>query len=250
MSRTLREDDLWTENAWDNVELDLKESQILDILNNQKAQRVDPTLFHSQPEEFWNSFYKKNGQAFFKDRKWLTLEFKELFSQIPLQIMEFGCGVGNSIKPLLNSTNHYITGVDYSHEAIQLIKNDLEFSNPRLNVFTWDITTDIPTTLQKGSMDIILCVFVLSALHPDSWSKVVDNIYSLLKPGGLVLFRDYGRYDLTQLRFKSQRWLDDNFYVRGDGTRVYFFTNQELEQMFHKFEILQNNADNRLLVNR
>jgi tRNAThr (cytosine32-N3)-methyltransferase len=49
-----------------------------------------------------------------------------------------------------------------------------------------------------------------------------------------LFIRDYGRHDLAQLRIKKQRLLDPAYpglYIRGDGTRVYFFPKTELESL-------------------
>lgn len=42
----------------------------------------------------------------------------------------------------------------------------------------------------------------------------------MLKKGGKVLFMDYTRGDLTQIRFKAGRYVAENFYVRGDSAKV------------------------------
>lgn len=77
------------------------------------------------------------------------------------------------------------------------------------------------------------------------------------------MIRDYGRHDLAQLRIKKDRLLDPdtpNLYIRGDGTRVYFFTKQDLggllrasprregeEKQGGMFEIDQLGEDRRLV---
>jgi len=63
--------------------------------------------------------------------------------------------------------------------------------------------------------------------------------FQVLKPDGLLLIRDYGRHDLAQLRMKKERLLDPdvpNLYIRGDGTRAYFFSQEDLEGMLRREE--------------
>ena len=48
-----------------------------------------------------------------------------------------------------------------------------------------------------------------------------------------MLFRDYGKFDLTELRFPEDQRVGTNLYQRQDGTLTYYF---ELEDLEFKFE--------------
>lgn len=94
------------------------------------------------------------------------------------------------------------------------------------------LTPSLPPQITPSSIDIVLLIFTLSALSPLQWPQALLNIHTALKPGGEVLFRDYGAGDLAQVRFKKGRWMGERFYVRGDGTRVYFFGEEELRELW------------------
>ncbi|XP_078385951.1 tRNA N(3)-cytidine methyltransferase METTL2 [Cetorhinus maximus] len=172
------------------------------------------------------------------------------------RILEVGCGVGNTVFPILQTNNDpglFVYCCDFSSAAVELIKLNSGYDRSRCLAFVHDLCdTQANYPMPNESLDIIILIFVLSAIHPDKMQAVVKRLSQLLKPGGMILFRDYGRYDMAQLRFKKGRCLSKNFYVRGDGTRVYFFTPGELDELFTSASLdkVQNLVDRRLQVNR
>ncbi|CAM4616451.1 unnamed protein product [Lepidochelys olivacea] len=173
------------------------------------------------------------------------------------RILEVGCGAGNSAFPILkvicNTPGAFLYCCDFALGAVELVKSHLSYNSAWCSAFVHDVCDDsLPYPFPDEILDVILLVFVLSAIHPDRMQGVVSRLTKLLKPGGMLLFRDYGRYDTSQLRFKKGRCLSENFYVRGDGTRVYFFTEDEVHNMFTLAGLVevQNLVDRRLQVNR
>ncbi|XP_010128296.1 PREDICTED: methyltransferase-like protein 8 [Chlamydotis macqueenii] len=171
------------------------------------------------------------------------------------RILEVGCGAGNSVFPILknNTPGTFLYCCDFASGAVELVKSHSSYNSAWCSAFVHDVCDDaLPYPFPDEILDVILLVFVLSTIHPDRMQRVVNRLAKLLKPGGMLLFRDYGRYDTAQLRFKKGHCLSENFYVRGDGTRVYFFTKDEVWNMFNLAGLteVQNLVDRRLQVNR
>ncbi|XP_029445213.1 methyltransferase-like protein 6 [Rhinatrema bivittatum] len=192
-----------------------------------------------EAQKNWDLFYKRNSTNFFKDRHWTTREFEELracreFENQKLTILEAGCGVGNCLFPLLEGDlNIFAYACDFSPRAVEFVKQNPLYNTERCTAFQCDLTKDdLLDNVPAESVDVVILIFVLSAIHPDKMHFAVENICKVLKPGGSILFRDYGLYDHTMLRFKSGNKLGENFYVRQDGTRSYFFTEEYLARLF------------------
>lgn len=238
-------DDVFEFNAWDHVVPDSTyhtycEAQYI----SQRASPVsdfDRARFNDSPEKWWNQFYSNNTSNFFKDRKWLHQEFPILSKLTakdagPGTILEVGAGAGNTAFPILKANENgrlMIHACDFSKKAVELIRANEAYDAEHVHASVWDISSeDLPPGVREGSVDVVLLVFIFSALSPEQWDAAVRNVWRVLKPGGEVCFRDYGKGDLTQVRFKKGRLLGDKFYVRGDGTRVYFFEEDELRRIW------------------
>jgi SAM-dependent methyltransferase len=178
-------------------------------------------------------------------------------------VLEVGCGVGNTLFPILEINPHnFFYAFDFSASAIEIVKaHPLYTETSRCKAFVFDLTShSLPTQEQEpgfpsdGSIDIVLMIFVLSAVSPEKMKTALNNVFRVMKPGGILLFRDYGLYDMTQMRFVSKggRKLGENFYTRGDGTRTYFFSKEVAEELFTSsgFNTLHLEYDTRELRNR
>lgn len=185
----------------------------------------------------WNLFYRRNETRFFRDRHWIGREFPELMQAVPLRVLEAGCGVGNFALPLVEANSHlHIYACDFSPKAIQLLQDDERYrTSGRCTAFVADLSSATgfaQAPVEAHSLDIVTCIFVFSAIPPERFGTAVRNIKSLLRPGGLVLFRDYSKDDAALKRFKADRRLADTLFVRQDGTLAYYFAEDEVQRMF------------------
>lgn len=224
------------------------------LLTGRKAVGVDVHAVRN-----WDIFYKRNQTNAYRDRRWLLEEFVELQERLQdsassCSLFEVGCGVGNSLFPLLEDSNGKldIFAVDCSIRAINMVKAHKLYARGRCHAWQCDITKQaIPTAIKD--MDFATFLFVLSAIAPEAMNHAVQAVAKTLRPGGILFLRDYGLYDMAQLRFKASKLhADTNEYVRQDGTRTFFFTTEHVRSLLEScgLEVLRCSYHIKTVPNR
>uniref|UniRef100_A0A673LUA3 tRNA N(3)-cytidine methyltransferase n=1 Tax=Sinocyclocheilus rhinocerous TaxID=307959 RepID=A0A673LUA3_9TELE len=278
-------EDIFQHNMWDHVQWTEEETekarQKAEENSKEKIPVEEQSKYDREAHKYWDRFYEMHQRKFFRNRTWLFTEFPELLppdttglclpeqeqdtltshmntfpgQHAAFRILELlGVACKQVYLCISRGSKAFLYCCDFSSQAIELIQEHPDYDPAVCHAFVRDICdTASPFPFPPESLDIILVVFVLSAIHPVRRAQdAVRALAGFLKQGGIVLFRDYGRYDLAQLRFKKGQCLSENFYKRQDGTCVYFFTKDEVHHLFSNagLEELQNLEDRRLQVNR
>ncbi|EGR28080.1 methyltransferase like 6, putative, partial [Ichthyophthirius multifiliis] len=244
----------------DELEQKAKEmiSQDMNLLEEEQYQKID-----KQNNIQWNKFYKHHKLGFFHNRHYLYKEFQELVAmnnpenkENSFIMCELGCGVGDTIYPLMPQypTIKKFYASDFSQKAIEWVKKAPSYDPEKIIATIQDLVNDPFPVEFYPAADIVTLIFVLSAIAPENHQMVIQKIFNWMKEDSVIYFRDYGLYDFAQLNFsrKKGRKLKDNFYVKHDGTRVYYFSKEEISSYFINagFEEIENNVHNRYLENR
>ncbi|RLN80355.1 hypothetical protein BBJ28_00012616 [Nothophytophthora sp. Chile5] len=210
----------------------------------QEANELDTRQLAEAAKDKWDVFHQKNNGKVYKPRNYLVKEFPELSQpdREAVHVLELGCGYGSAIFPILaECPNVHAQVCDFSAHAIGILQSNPAYDPSRCRAFVCDIAQEELVGVEPGSIDIVLMVFVLSALPPDSFARTLKKIYEALRPGGIVCFRDYGLYDLAMRR--NAKKLGPTLFYRSDGTLASFFSREALAELFEVhagFRTLEN----------
>lgn len=189
----------------------------------------------------WEHFYANQTWKTYPLKNYVYREFPEFDPQMPnyvspRSVIEIGCGAGSVLIPLWQRNPDWIfLGTDLAPEAVRFAQSNAVFTEHadaarHLTFEMCDILARPPTP--SPTADICLMFFTLSSIHPSSAHVALRHAVYSLRPGGLFMFRDFGRFDYKHSHFSVRRQsradAASEFFRRGDGTFVRFFSVEEV----------------------
>ena len=223
---------LWTDDIWNEErekeaqsKLSLQGNVVSDYWKTQYETKAG-SFWHKFYKRNADHFYKDRHYLHVVFPELMTNSSCDRDSTEPLYLLEIGCGVGNAVLPLIElNPNLHVIAMDFANSAIEILNkhpfthscvdhlpsrcldtsqltatynlnntdnNIVSAVNQRVRTAVRCIVKDF-LPVPAVSMDLALCMFVLSAIAPSEQLGALQKIADILKPGGKLLVRDYGR---------------------------------------------------------
>jgi SAM-dependent methyltransferase len=196
---------------------------------------------YSAPD--WN-FYKTSGEG--------TADFLvaiingHFLNKREIAVYEWGCGPGRVIRHLPSKLSDVasVYGSDYNSETIEWCEDNL----PKIRFSLNELNPPLP--YKDAQFDFVYCISVfthLSELNGLTWA---DELYRVLKPGGLLVITTAGDYSFETdlLTDEKEKYKERGIVTRGqyeEGKKMYLARHNPTyvkDTLLKKFEFLEHST--------
>lgn len=196
--------------------------------NTETPEKVDFDKFANQYEELLDEQLDFFGEenSYFAEYKIKIV--KDTIGFTPLNILEFGCGIGRNLKHLSDYfPGAEITGTDISSKSLDIARKE----NPEVNLFLLE-ENEIQKYLNRFDLIFISCVF--HHIHPSERENSISIIKRMLKQNGVAYIFEHNPYNpVTKYIVRNCAW---------DTDAILLNMKESVELMkFAKFDISEKN---------
>jgi SAM-dependent methyltransferase len=147
----------------------------------------------------------------------------------PCRTIDLGCGTGN-YAIYLAGQGFEVTGVDSSPTAIQIARKNAEKRGARCRFIVADLLGDLHEVRER--FDFAYDWELLHHIFPEDREKYVQNVYSILNPGGLYLSVCFSEKD-------PQFGGVGKFRKTRIGTTLCFSSESEIRDLFSPYFVIR-----------
>ena len=117
-------------------------------------------------------------------------------------ILDLGCGPGLYCE-LLARRGNIVTGVDFSRRSIEYAKGSARKNNLKITYLRKNYL-DLPF---ENAFDVVVMIYCdFDVLVPDDRTRLLENVYRALKPGGLFLFDTLNPKAPAAMKVPERSW--------------------------------------------
>jgi SAM-dependent methyltransferase len=143
------------------------------------------------------------------------------------RVLELGCGNGKNLLAMIERTWDIIA-MDCSMKALQLCPPGVHDAG-KVHFVTGDA---IFLPFMDSTIDAVFSLHIAGHLSEAGRSQLTGEILRVLKPGGQVIFRDFG---VDDFRYGSGEMTESGTFRRGTGSFTHYFSADEVTSLFSTF---------------
>ncbi|QCD44826.1 class I SAM-dependent methyltransferase [Campylobacter mucosalis] len=196
---------------------------------------------------YWDKNYQNSQNPTYPVSYVTDFAFSYLKSEA--KVLDLGCGAGRHVS-FLAQNGFKAYGCDYSKDGIKSTQNLLKSQNLSADL---KVCNMLSLPYEDEFFDGLINYGVLMyAGSKERILRAVDEIYRVLKTGGVAFFQfrnfDDDRYKTGILKSKYEVIANQQKGKMGfdeNSVEIYYFDKDEVKRIFNKFEILEINEVSR-----